>query len=127
MMSAKLAHAQRDTSPTTHPQARNRAFRSKIARWKLHYTLLAIILLAIFLFPVYWMVITSFKSNSEILTYPPRFVPSVWDISAYTDQVLRNSTFLRYYLNSAIVGIGTMLLSVSMAAPAAYALAHFKI
>jgi multiple sugar transport system permease protein len=125
-MAAKLAHSQHGSS-TTHPQAGKRSVQSKIAGWKLHYTVLAIILLAIFLFPVYWMVITSFKSNAEILTYPPRFVPSVWDFSAYQDQVLRNSVFLRYYLNSAIVGIGTMILSVSMAAPAAYALAHFRI
>lgn len=126
-MFAKLTRSQRDADATTHPQARNKTVLSTIAGWKLHYTLLGIILLAIFLFPVYWMVITSFKSNAEVLTYPPRFVPSIWDVSAYQDQVLRNTVFLRYYLNSAIVGIGTMLLSVSLAAPAAYALAHFRI
>lgn len=126
-MLAKLTRAQPDATTTAYREARNRVVLSKIAGWKLHYTLLGIVLLATFLFPVYWMVITSFKSNTEVLTYPPRFVPSVWDSSAYQDQVLRNAVFLRYYLNSTIVGLGTMVLSVSLASPAAYALAHFRI
>jgi len=125
-MLPRLWHPQSNTSSSLR-QTKKRSLRSKIAGWKLHYTLIGIVLLAIFLFPVYWMVITSFKSNAEILIYPPRFVPSQWDFSAYQDQVLRNSVFLRYYRNSAIVGLGTMILSVSLPAPAAYALAHFRI
>jgi multiple sugar transport system permease protein len=115
------------------PQARQlpltlgKATFTRIVRWRLHYTLIGLLLLAIFLFPVYWMVITSIKPDSEILTYPPHFVPNVVDFSAYQDQVLRNTVFLRYLLNSGIVGVGTMIATVILASPAAYALAQFRI
>ncbi len=88
---------------------------------------LGLTLLALFLFPVYWMVATSLKPASEILTYPPRFVPSTLDWSAYRDKVLHSTAFLRYLRNSAIVGLGTMVLSLLLAAPAAYALTHLRI
>ena len=84
-------------------------------------------MLLLFLFPVYWMISTSFKSGSEILTYPPHWVPSSPTLSAYQDRVLHNMKFLRYLGNSGIVGLGTTLLSLALAAPAAYALARFRI
>jgi multiple sugar transport system permease protein len=100
---------------------------SKIMKARWHYTLIGIGILSLFLFPVYWMFVTSIKPDSEILSYPPHFIPSRIDLSAYQDDVIRNSAFLRYYRNSAIIGGGTMLLSLLLSAPAAYALAQFKI
>ena len=126
-MSSKTSSWQRESAKVGIEQMQDGGIRSRIASWKLHYTLLGIFFLAVFLFPVYWMVITSLKPTSEILVYPPLFVPSVIDLHAYQNNVLRDSTFLRYMLNSAIVGIGTMVLSVILAAPAAYALAQFRI
>lgn len=126
MLVEKSRSQHRATSATSR-QSRERLILARLAGWRLHYTLVGMVLLGVFLFPVYWMVATSVKPPSEILTYPPRLVPSILDISAYQDQVLRNSVFPRYLLNSAIVGVGTMILSVTLASPAAYALAHFKI
>lgn len=126
-MSTEVA-TKRPTSDALSRRLRlNRETLAKIARGRVHYTLIGLLLLGTFLFPVYWMVATSFKPDSEILTYPPHFVPSYIDLSSYQQQVLSNSIFLRYLLNSAIVGAGTMILSVFLAAPAAYALAQFKI
>ena len=88
---------------------------------------LGLAMLLLFLFPVYWMIATSFKSGSEILVYPPHWVPSAPTLSAYRDRVLHNISFLRYLRNSAIVGSGTTVLSLVLAAPAAYALARFRI
>lgn len=100
---------------------------TKILRSRWHYTLIACVILAVFLFPVYWMFITSIKSDSEILSYPPRFFPSRIDLSAYREDVLNDSVFLRYTYNSIVVAGGTMFLTLLMASPAAYALTHFKI
>jgi multiple sugar transport system permease protein len=91
------------------------------------YTILSIIMLAVFLFPIYWMISTSVKPDSEILIYPPRFVPSVFDFSTYQERLFNNPIILRYLMNSAIVGLGTTVLTLFLAAPAAHALAHFKI
>lgn len=90
-------------------------------------TVVGLAMLLLFLFPVYWMISTSFKSGSEILTYPPHWVPSSPTLSAYRDRVLHNISFLRYVRNSAIVALGTTALSLALAAPAAYALARFRI
>lgn len=37
--------------------------------------ILGVILVAIFLFPIYWMIISSLKSSGEIFKVPPSFVP----------------------------------------------------
>lgn len=88
---------------------------------------LGLAMLLLFLFPVYWMISTSFKSGSEVLTYPPHWVPWSPTVASYRDRVLSNISFLRYLRNSAIVGLGTMVVSLALAAPAAYALARFRI
>jgi multiple sugar transport system permease protein len=89
-------------------------------------TVVGLAMLLLFLFPVYWMISTSFKSGSEILTYPPHWVPSSPTLDSYRDRVLHNISFLRYVRNSAIVAVGTTVLSLALAAPAAYALARFR-
>jgi len=99
----------------------------KVSRTQHLYSILSFIMLCIFLFPVYWMITTSVKPDSELLTYPPRFVPSIFDFYPYREQILNNPAILRYLANSAIVGLGTTVLTLFMAAPAAYALAHFKV
>jgi len=90
-------------------------------------SLVGLTMLLLFLFPVYWMISTSLKDGSEILTYPPHWFPSSPTLASYTDRVLHNLSFLRYLRNSAIVGIGTTIVSLALAAPAAYALARFRI
>src|SRR3972149_4711206 len=59
-----------------HTQRGDRVMLARIIRSRWHYTLIAFVILSLFLFPVYWMFITSIKPDSEILSYPPRFVPS---------------------------------------------------
>ena len=34
-----------------------------------------VFLLIIFLFPVYWLLISSFQTNGDIMKYPPHFLP----------------------------------------------------
>ncbi len=81
------------------------------------------------LFPFAWMFSTSIKTAQEAFVIPPRWIPNHVTFSAYRvlwdAKAANNNNFPRYFLNSAIVSLGTMILSVLIAVPAAYAFARF--
>jgi multiple sugar transport system permease protein len=81
-------------------------------------------LLVGFLFPIYWLVATSLKSQADVFVYPPKLIPTSIDLTAWKDRIVGDATVLRYVLNSTVVASGTMLLTLLLAAPAAYAVAH---
>jgi multiple sugar transport system permease protein len=89
-------------------------------------TLLGLALLVAFLFPIYWMVATSVKSAGNVFVYPPKIVPTSLDLTAWKDRIVGDATVLRYVLNSTVVALGTMVVSLVLAAPAAYAIAHLR-
>ena len=89
------------------------------ARWAL-----VLVALVIVVFPFYWMVNTSLKPASEIFLSPPTFISSNWSLDAYVT-VLTQRPFARYFLNSLVVTLGTPLLSVTLAAFAAYGFTRF--
>ena len=90
-------------------------------------TVLSVLFLALFLFPIYWMTATSVKPQTEIFANPPAFVPSSIDLAAWNARIFNNPAIPRYFLNSLIVGVGTTLLTLLLATPAAYGLAHLPI
>jgi multiple sugar transport system permease protein len=89
-------------------------------------TVLAVLVVAVYMFPVYWMVATSFKNQPAIFASPPQIIPSHPTLSAYRTAVIHNPTVLRSIRNSAIIGCGTTLLTLILATPAAYALARLR-
>jgi multiple sugar transport system permease protein len=90
-------------------------------------TVIATLFVLAYLFPVYWMVATSLKTSAAIFATPPQVVPSPIVFSAYVTAVLNNPLTLRAILNSAIISLGTMALTLLLAAPAAYGLARLKL
>ncbi len=80
-----------------------------------------------YLFPVYWMIATSLKTSGAIFATPPQIVPSPLVFTAYNEAVINNPLTIRAILNSSIISIGTMLLTLLLAAPAAYGLARLKL
>jgi multiple sugar transport system permease protein len=87
-------------------------------------TALGVLLLIGFLFPIYWMVATSVKAQPDVFVYPPKIIPTHFDLTAWKDRIAGDATVLRYVLNSTVIALGTMALSLLLAAPAAYAVAH---
>lgn len=59
---------------------------------------------SILLFPLYWTIITSFKSASEIFTWPPTLFPKDWTLYNYV-KVLLNSPIPLNILNSVIYAL----------------------
>lgn len=87
---------------------------------------LAILLIAGFsLLPFLWFMLTSWKTANEITAIPPEIIPSFY-WGAYRTALWEHG-ILKYMSNSAIVAGATMLISIAIAAPAAYALARFKL
>ena len=64
---------------------------------------LALVLAAIYLFPLYWMYVTSLKGGSEIFASPPTFWPRDPDPSIYPDVWVRR-TMATFLTNSLIIG-----------------------
>jgi multiple sugar transport system permease protein len=90
-------------------------------------TILASAIVAIYLFPVYWMVTTSLKTPGDVFASPPQLIPVNPVLTAYRDAVFTNSVVQRAMFSSLIIATGTMLLTLLLATPAAYALARLRL
>ncbi len=83
--------------------------------------------LAVVLIPLYWIVITSFKAQSDYYQ-ANAFAPPTDPTLANYRLVLEND-FVRYFINSVVVAVGTTVPTVVLALMAAYAIvrgAHNK-
>lgn len=87
-------------------------------------TTFSIILVVIFLFPFYWMIITSIKIPSEILTSPPVFIPQNPTFEAFYD-VLTDGEMARNITNSLMIALPAVVITISLGVLAAYGLARF--
>lgn len=90
-------------------------------------TVIATVLVVIYLFPVYWMVATSLKTPTDIFASPPQFIPVDPVLTAYKEAVIENSVVQKAMLSSLVIATGTMLLTLLLATPAAYALARLRL
>jgi multiple sugar transport system permease protein len=79
-----------------------------------------------YLFPVYWMILTSLRPLLDTMAWPPQLLPHAIDLSAW-QRVLGNPAIVKYFANSMVVGTGTTVLTLALAAPAAYAVAHLPV
>lgn len=75
--------------------------------------------------PFVWMVLTSFKDLSEILVYPPKWLPSVFQFVNYSN-ALAAAPFGRFYFNSLIVAVAVTMGQLVTCSLAAYAFARLK-
>lgn len=82
-------------------------------------TLLATLTMIVMVFPLYWMIITSFKETEEVLLSVPTFWPQTFTLQAYRD-VMSHYPVIRYILNTLVVTIGILLIQVVTAILAAY-------
>ncbi len=85
---------------------------------------LLICIMVVVLFPIYWMVITAFKTRLELTTYPPTLFPQTFVLDNYRD-AFTNSEIPRYLLNSVIVVSISTFISVIFGTLAGYSLARF--
>ena len=88
--------------------------------WK---TVVGVILTAIMLFPVYWMINVSLTPARNMRKNPPNLIPIDATLEGYQRVLEQQLPFLG---TSLVIGIGTVLLTLVLAAPAAYSLAKLR-
>ena len=78
---------------------------NKIKLIKILHILALAFLCACFLFPIYWMLITSFKSEQDIILWPPKMWPANFTFENYTSVMAHpeDTPILRWFFNSVIV------------------------
>src|SRR5690349_7528210 len=94
-------------------------------KWLTVLLYLALILAGVFfVIPVVWTVVSSFKQENDIQSYPPKWIPSPFTIKSYTT-VLTQYPYLRWLLNSVVITVTATLGILACSTMAAYAMARF--
>lgn len=84
-----------------------------------------IVIVVMYLFPFFYMVISSFKTPLQAQAYPPAwlFKPTLENYSF----IIRERNILKYFTNSVIVAFGNTLFSLCLALPASWSMARFRL
>ena len=93
------------------------------------FSVIAVALLCVLLFPLYWALITSLKTEQEIFQNPPTFYPHILNTKSYAAQVETGDfNMFRSFANSFLISMGATVIAVLLAVPASYGIAkyHFK-
>jgi sorbitol/mannitol transport system permease protein len=96
--------------------------RAVTPRRKLLFTLAAWSVALLIFFPVLWTILTSFKTEASAVASPPELLSADWTLENYAD-VWARSDYPRFFLNSVIISIGSTLLGLAIAIPAAWSMA----
>ncbi|WP_421996170.1 carbohydrate ABC transporter permease [Reyranella sp.] len=81
--------------------------------------------LSIWVFPVIWGLLTSFKTERDVLAYPPvwLFTPT---LDNYREVIFGSSSILPNLASSLVLAVATTALTMLFAVPAAYAMARLR-
>jgi len=91
---------------------------------KIVITVLFTLIIFVFLFPIYWNIVTAFKNPCEILAYPPKLIPSEWTIYQFNKLLTAsNGVFLQFFVNTLIITVSTIFLVLIITIPCSFALA----
>ena len=85
-------------------------------------TALAWIFAFLIFFPILWTFLTSFKTELEAFSLPPKFISFHWTLENFVI-VQERSNYLRFAANSIILSLGSSLIALMFAVPAAWAMA----
>ncbi len=73
-------------------------------------------------FPILWTILTSFKTEAEAISLNPSLFGFDWTLENY-QEVNSRSNYPRYFMNSVIIAVGSTLLGLIIAVPAAWSMA----
>ena len=85
--------------------------------------LAVIVISLIVLFPFLWMLSSSFKTQADIIAWPPKFIfpPTLQNY----EKVFGEQDFVKYFFNSTLVGTLAVGLSLVLGLPAAYSISRY--
>ncbi|MEU7841582.1 carbohydrate ABC transporter permease [Micromonospora sp. NPDC049114] len=84
-----------------------------------------LVVLGVAVFPLYWMFVTALSSNSDLFADQPRLTPDLGQFGVFVD-ALAEGKAAGWLLNSLIIAVGTMVVSVGLGIPLGYALSRFS-
>ena len=104
--------------PPKRPQQRRRLLGNLL------YALLLFLVVLFLLTPFLWMVLNAFKTPLQIIKLPPEliFTPTLRNFQ----NVFGTQNFMRYIMNSLIIGAGCTLVGLLLGLPAAYSIARYQ-
>jgi len=109
------------TAPRTMPAVS--MMRRKSMRLALRY-FIAVLLVIVFLFPIYWLFMMSFKTPGEIFAYPPVWYPKSLRLNSYIDLFPNGDAAT--VLNSVILAGASTVIAMILGTMAAYSLVRFR-
>lgn len=113
-----------EEAPRTRPSRRRRSPRRTAGRVVL-YVVLALVTLLIVL-PLVWIVLTSFKTDSDAIRNPFSAFPAPWSMDAYITLASGQQPIFRWFLNSLLAATLQTAIILVTASAAAYALARLE-
>ena len=87
--------------------------------------LFIVLLVIFFLFPIYWLILTSLKMKISMFQLPPSWWPTKATLENFKF-VFTNMPVLKWTLNSVIISMGTVVLSLILGVPAGYAFSRVR-
>jgi len=76
-------------------------------------------------FPVFWMLVSSFKTNTEIFAFPPQLITKGFSFDAYI-AVFNDPEEIRFFINSYVVALSVTAVTVLVSLMAAYAFSRHE-
>jgi multiple sugar transport system permease protein len=83
----------------------------------------ALIALVVMLFPLYAVIIGSFENNAQLLGTHYNFLPPTPSFTNYSAVISQQSS---HVISTLVIGVGTAILTLAIAVPAAHALARYR-
>ena len=102
--------------------------RGRRLRWRLPFSPWHLVLIPatiILIFPFVWMIVTSLETSNEALRFPPDLTPHVLRPGNYS-AALNAAPFGRFFWNSIVVALSTVISNLVLCATAGYAFARFR-
>lgn len=91
--------------------------QKKILNTALSWTLAIIIF-----FPIFWILVLSFKTEGDAIRTPIEILTSTWTLESYSI-VQERSDYLKHFTNSVIIALGSTVLGIIIGVPAAWSMA----
>lgn len=73
-------------------------------------------------FPIFWIFVLSLKTEGDAISTPLQVLTSAWTFESYT-VVQERSDYFKHFSNSVIIAVGSTLLGILVAVPAAWSMA----
>lgn len=97
---------------------------TKKTTYTVFFTVLGLLVALVMIFPIIWLLFSSFKPRAELFAYPLKMLPSVFDVSAYKSVV--GGGFFTYVGNSFFLAVVGTALTTLISSLCGYALAIYR-